>query len=167
MRSRRTTVRSSGPRTSRGSQSPQSSVVCPSNADFPKKPIARQLPGQSRSADAVRQLRTNLQLLNIDNPPRVLVISSSVPGEGKITTAIALAIVLAQSGRHVALAEGDLRRAPSHQVLDATATAPVPAVHGDISRADRSSEHAAGSPTSGQRVAANRPDISSYTGFAW
>lgn len=88
------------------------------DSDFPKKPIARQLRGQSRSAEAFRQIRTNLQFLNIDNPPRVLVISSSVPGEGKTTTAIALAVVLAQSGQRVALVEGDLRRPRVTKYLD-------------------------------------------------
>lgn len=88
------------------------------DADFPKKPIMRQLRGQSRSAEAFRQIRTNLQFLNIDDPPRVLVISSSVPGEGKTTTAIALAIVLAQSGQRVVLVEGDLRRPRVTKYLD-------------------------------------------------
>ena len=88
------------------------------DSDFAKKPIARQLRGQSRSAEAFRQIRTNLQFLNIDNPPRVLVISSSVPGEGKTTTAISLAVVLAQSGQRVALVEGDLRRPRVTKYLD-------------------------------------------------
>lgn len=88
------------------------------DSDFPKKPIARQLRGQSRSAEAFRQIRTNLQFLNIDDPPRVLVISSSVPGEGKTTTAVALAIVLAQSGQRVVLVEGDLRRPRVTKYLD-------------------------------------------------
>jgi receptor protein-tyrosine kinase len=59
-----------------------------------------------------------LQFLNIDDPPRVLVVVSSVPGEGKTTTAISLAIVLAQSGQRVALVEGDLRRPRVTQYLD-------------------------------------------------
>ena len=88
------------------------------DSDFAKKPIVRQLRGQSRSTEAFRQIRTNLQFLNIDNPPRVLVISSSVPGEGKTTTAIALATVLAQSGQRVALVEGDLRRPRVTKYLD-------------------------------------------------
>lgn len=66
--------------------------------------------GHCRSAEAYRQIRTNLQFLNVDDPPRVLVVTSAVPNEGKSTTAINLALVVAQSGKRVALVEGDLRR---------------------------------------------------------
>lgn len=66
--------------------------------------------GFSPSAEAYRQLRTNLQFLNVDRPPRVLTITSSIPGEGKTTTALNLAIALAESNHSVALVEGDLRR---------------------------------------------------------
>ncbi|MEA3218387.1 MAG: hypothetical protein QOJ19_4543 [Acidimicrobiia bacterium] len=64
----------------------------------------------SIAAEAYRSIRTNLQFLNVDNPPRVIVISSAVPGEGKSTLAVNLATVLAQSGSRVALIEADLRR---------------------------------------------------------
>jgi succinoglycan biosynthesis transport protein ExoP len=64
----------------------------------------------SSTAEAYRQMRTNLQFLDVDNPPRVIVVSSSLPGEGKTTVAVNLAVVLAQSGSRVALLEGDLRR---------------------------------------------------------
>lgn len=64
----------------------------------------------ARSAEAYRQIRTNLQFLDVDHPPRVLVVTSAVPDEGKTTTAINLALVIAQSGQRVALVEGDLRR---------------------------------------------------------
>lgn len=80
------------------------------DSDIAKKPLVRQLRGQSRTAEAFRQIRTNLQFLSVDDPPRVLVVTSSTPGEGKTTTAISLAIVLSQSGQRVALVEGDLRR---------------------------------------------------------
>jgi capsular exopolysaccharide synthesis family protein len=60
--------------------------------------------------EAVRILRTNLQFLDIDHDHKVITITSSVPGEGKSTTATNLAIALAQTGVRVALIEGDLRR---------------------------------------------------------
>lgn len=65
---------------------------------------------QSVSAEAYRSIRTNLQFLDVDSPPRVIVISSSVPGEGKSTLAVNLATVLGQSGSRVTLIEADLRR---------------------------------------------------------
>ncbi|AWB91210.1 capsular biosynthesis protein [Aeromicrobium chenweiae] len=60
--------------------------------------------------EAVRILRTNLQFLDIDREHTVITITSSVPGEGKSTTATNLAIAIAQTGSRVALVEGDLRR---------------------------------------------------------
>ncbi|WP_448617018.1 polysaccharide biosynthesis tyrosine autokinase [Modestobacter sp. URMC 112] len=64
----------------------------------------------SRTAEAYRQLRTNLQFLNVDEPPKVIMISSAVPSEGKTTVAVNLALTLAETGRQVVLVEADLRR---------------------------------------------------------
>ena len=61
-------------------------------------------------AEAFRTIRTNLQYVAVDRPPRVMVITSSLPGEGKSTTACNLAITLAQAGSRVLLVEADLRR---------------------------------------------------------
>ncbi|WP_062387857.1 polysaccharide biosynthesis tyrosine autokinase [Demequina iriomotensis] len=60
--------------------------------------------------EAVRQLRTNLQFMDVDNPPRVLVITSALPGDGKSTVAIMLAEAIADSGQDVVLVDADLRR---------------------------------------------------------
>ncbi|MGY1749250.1 polysaccharide biosynthesis tyrosine autokinase [Modestobacter sp. SYSU DS0511] len=65
---------------------------------------------QTRTAEAYRQLRTNLQFLNVDHPPKVIMISSAVPAEGKTTVAVNLALTLVEAGRSVAVVEGDLRR---------------------------------------------------------
>jgi capsular exopolysaccharide synthesis family protein len=55
-------------------------------------------------------LRTNLQFLNVGRPVQVLVVTSSMPEEGKSTTAINLAVAFSDFGRRVLLIEGDLRR---------------------------------------------------------
>jgi capsular exopolysaccharide synthesis family protein len=60
------------------------------------------------AAEAVNDLRTALQFSKPGAPPRTILITSSMPGEGKTTIAINLAKVYAQSGR-VCLIEGDLR----------------------------------------------------------
>ena len=61
-------------------------------------------------AEAFRTIRTNLQYVDVDNPPRSVVVTSSLPGEGKSTTACNLAIAVAQAGAKVLLLEADLRR---------------------------------------------------------
>ncbi|TFV92707.1 polysaccharide biosynthesis tyrosine autokinase [Blastococcus sp. CT_GayMR20] len=64
----------------------------------------------SPTAESFRAIRTNLQFLDVDNPPKVIVVASSVPGEGKSTLAVNLSTALAQSGSRVVLLEADLRR---------------------------------------------------------
>ncbi len=64
----------------------------------------------SPRAEAFRTIRTNLQYVDVDNPPKAVVITSSMPGEGKSTTACNLAIAIAQGGARVLLMEADLRR---------------------------------------------------------
>lgn len=74
-------------------------------------------------AEAFRKLRTNLQFLAVDNPPRVIVVTSSLPGEGKSTTAINLALALAEADKSVVLVDGDLRRPSLHGYLDLVGSA--------------------------------------------
>lgn len=64
----------------------------------------------SAISEAFRKLRTNLQFLTVDNPPRVIVLTSSVPNEGKSTTSINIALAIAEAENSVALIDGDLRR---------------------------------------------------------
>ena len=61
-------------------------------------------------AEAFRVLRTNMQYVEVDRERRVFVVSSSLPAEGKSTTAVNLSITLAMAGERVALVECDLRR---------------------------------------------------------
>jgi len=64
----------------------------------------------SQAAEAVRNTRTSIMLSNIDNPPKIIMVTSSVPGEGKTTQSLMLAINMAALGKKVLLIEGDLRR---------------------------------------------------------
>ena len=61
-------------------------------------------------SEAVRRLRTNLQFIDIANRQRSIVISSSIPGEGKSTIAINLAVSMTDAGARVILVDADLRR---------------------------------------------------------
>ncbi|WEO78034.1 polysaccharide biosynthesis tyrosine autokinase [Cryobacterium sp. SO2] len=62
------------------------------------------------TAEALRELRTNLQFMDVDNPPRVIVVTSPAPGDGKSTITANLAITIAASGQNVVLVDADLRR---------------------------------------------------------
>ncbi|MBB6628503.1 polysaccharide biosynthesis tyrosine autokinase [Nocardioides sp. KIGAM211] len=65
---------------------------------------------QREAAEAFRKLRTNLIFMEVDNPPRVIVVTSPQPGDGKSTVAANLAAAVAVSGQPVILVDGDLRR---------------------------------------------------------
>ncbi|UCG94458.1 MAG: polysaccharide biosynthesis tyrosine autokinase [Candidatus Aerophobus sp.] len=80
------------------------------------EPVVSKYP-KSVSAEAYRTLRTNIQLSNLDHPPRFLVITSAGPLEGKSTTALNLAVALAQRESKVLLVDGDLRKSTIHKAL--------------------------------------------------
>ena len=82
----------------------------PFDRDRPSHPVVDFAARGSISAEAFRATRTALQFLDVDHPPRLVTVTSSVPGEGKTTTALNLAHVLAEAGHRVVLVEADLRR---------------------------------------------------------
>ena len=69
---------------------------------------------RSGVTEAYRTLRTNIDFAAVDAPIRSLLVTSSVPGEGKTVTSANLAAVFAQAGRRVLLVDADLRRPGSH-----------------------------------------------------
>jgi len=85
-------------------------------SDSEIQPVVSKLP-KSISAEAYRTLRANIQLANLDHPPKSLVITSTAPLEGKSTTALNLAVVLAQKEARVLLVDADLRKSIIHRVL--------------------------------------------------
>jgi polysaccharide biosynthesis transport protein len=64
----------------------------------------------SSYAEAVRALQLGIALSNVDKAPKVILITSALPSEGKTTTSLSLARHLAQTGQKVVLVDGDLRR---------------------------------------------------------
>lgn len=85
--------------------------------EIPNSPAMRISPDNGRRleddpapGEAVRKLRTNLMYMDVDAPPRVLVVTSPKPGDGKSTIAAHLALALATTGEKVVLIDADLRR---------------------------------------------------------
>ena len=73
---------------------------------------------KSQIAEAYRALRTSILLSRTGQSTKVLMVTSALPQEGKTTTSVNLAIVLAQRDARVLLIEGDMRRAGISQVFD-------------------------------------------------
>lgn len=80
------------------------------DSDATKKPLLTQAAAQSPRAESFRQMRTNLQFAHVSHDAKALLVTSSLPGEGKSTTATNLAIAMSQAGQSVVLIDADLRR---------------------------------------------------------
>jgi succinoglycan biosynthesis transport protein ExoP len=72
---------------------------------------------QSQMSESYRALRTSLLLTSLGAPPKTILITSALPQEGKSTTSINTATVLAQKGTRVLLIDADLRRPSLHKTL--------------------------------------------------
>lgn len=75
-----------------------------------RHPIATRAGTRNQRAENFRQLRANLQFANVDEHPRIIAITSSIPSEGKTMVAMNLASTLAEAGFTVCLIDADLRR---------------------------------------------------------
>ncbi len=80
------------------------------DGDAGAHPLIVQSDPHSPRAEAFRRLRTNVQFLDVADRPSSILVTSSVPGEGKSTTTINLAITLADAGTRTVLVDADLRR---------------------------------------------------------
>jgi len=67
--------------------------------------------------ESYRVLRSNVQFAAVDTPMGSILVSSTVPGEGKSVTACNLAVAMALDGRRVILVDADLRRPSIHEKL--------------------------------------------------
>ncbi len=121
-------------------------------------------------AEAVRNLRTSLLMSNIDHPPQVIMITSSVPGEGKTTISLALALNMNALGKRVLLIEGDIRRrsftryfeaGETHSLIEAMANPSL------LERAGELHDDALGVDIlTGTKIAVNAADLFASRSFA-
>ena len=72
---------------------------------------------KSSISEAIRTLRTNLQFSSVDKKIKTILVTSSVPGEGKSFIASNLACAFANSGSRVLLVDCDIRRGRQHRIF--------------------------------------------------
>ncbi|MEV7175487.1 polysaccharide biosynthesis tyrosine autokinase [Kitasatospora sp. NPDC093679] len=81
----------------------------PFDKGAPDSPLAVGPAAHSARAEAFRLVRTNLQFAQVDRRPRVIMVTSPLPGEGKTNTAANLALSLCETGGRICLVDADLR----------------------------------------------------------
>jgi succinoglycan biosynthesis transport protein ExoP len=102
-------------RTAREGANPKRLVIATSSKEAVEL-VAQSRP-HSQMAESYRALRTSLLLTNLGAPPKVIIVTSALPQEGKTTTSMNTALVLAQKGVRVLLIDADLRRPSIHKIL--------------------------------------------------
>ena len=74
--------------------------------------------GSSLIAEAYRGVRTALLLSTPGTPPKIIMVTSSKAGEGKMTTTCNIALSLAQTGKKVLVVDCDMRRPRIHKIFN-------------------------------------------------
>jgi polysaccharide biosynthesis transport protein len=97
---------------------PSTSAIVPTNGNSSQEVLLSEIDKRSPVAEAYRHLRTSILLSTAGRPPRTLLITSSVPSEGKTTTAVNTAISLAQTGARVLVIDADMRRPRFHSIFN-------------------------------------------------
>jgi capsular exopolysaccharide synthesis family protein len=88
----------------------------PNNGNGHKGLLLYQQP-RSPFAESYKKLRTSVLFSTADRPPKTLLVTSSLPGEGKTTSVINMGFVMAQTGAKILLIDADLRHPSLHEIL--------------------------------------------------
>ena len=98
------------------SRQKEASQVLPPPHSATKELILNHNP-RSILTESYRTIRTSLLLSQAEKPPRVILLTSPSPGEGKTVTSLNLAIALAEDGHSVVLVDADMRKGCCHERL--------------------------------------------------
>jgi polysaccharide biosynthesis transport protein len=109
--------------------------IISNNRANPESPaLVAYLRPKSEIAEAFRSLRTSILLSAFGGPAKVVMVTSSVPQEGKTTVSANTALVLAQAGSRVLLVDADLRRPGLAKMLGLQANGGLSTLVGGIER---------------------------------
>lgn len=106
-----------------------------------KKEVVTQKDPKSPISEVFRTLRTNIQFINADQTIKTLLVTSTLPGEGKSWIASNLAVTFAQTGRKVVLVDADMRKGRQHILFD---TASKPGLSNYLSEIDEKQKEDSG-----------------------
>ena len=84
--------------------------------DVPAELVTLHSP-KSTASEAYRGIRTSILFSSADEPPQVILVTSSGPQEGKSSTSVNLAIAMAQAGGRILLMDGDMRKPRLHHLF--------------------------------------------------
>lgn len=77
---------------------------------------------KTQISEVFRTLRTNIQFMNVDENLKSVLVTSTVPGEGKSWVSSNLAVTFAQAGKRVLIVDADMRKGRQHTIFEVNNT---------------------------------------------